>query len=636
MMRFDPSLRVVRFRVERRGTAAYDEHFHLGVNIVRGANSSGKSTVLNLLFYALGGELRDWSETALLCDRVLVEVLLSGKTVTLERDIAEGRSRPMQIFSGSMDDALEAKPHLWLRHPYARSDSTASFSEILFGLLGFPEVTTEARANITMNQVLRLLYADQLSPVDTIFKAEPFDPPALRDAVGRMLCGAFDSEVYTNGLRIRELDKEYEQIVGELRSFYRILGKADQIPSEGLFGAQQAELLRDRAQLLAEIHTLEGEMVAAAQPQILSLAAQRTAYDTLQQLQGRLADAVSRRDALSLEVKDSSDFMAELQRKREALDDAEAVTHEIDHVRFHFCPSCFAPMEEVGPHACRLCKTPFDAEKGKLRVVAMIGDIEIQLKQSRLLQKTRLSELVRIDALIEDLTAGWQAASRQFTEAQQSPSSELRQQVNAAQRQLGYIDRQIEDLQEKLRIAEIVSGLNTKKQELASSIAKLKERNDSLERDQEQRLANAFSRVSDEVRKLLVDDVSRQDSFENPETIRFDFVANRISVDQHTYFSASSRVVLRNSFFVGFLTAAANVRSFRHPRFLMMDSIEDKGMEPERAHNFQRLIVRNVELAASECQVIFGTSMIAPDLEDPAYTVGRRSTQQHRTLAIGG
>jgi len=68
----------------------------------------------------------------------------------------------------------------------------------------------------------------------------------------------------------------------------------------------------------------------------------------------------------------------------------------------------------------------------------------------------------------------------------------------------------------------------------------------------------------------------------------------------------------------------------------MMDSIEDKGMEPERAHNFQRLIVRNVELAASECQVIFGTSMIAPDLEDPAYTVGRRSTQQHRTLAIGG
>jgi len=90
-----------------------------------------------------------------------------------------------------------------------------------------------------------------------------------------------------------------------------------------------------------------------------------------------------------------------------------------------------------------------------------------------------------------------------------------------------------------------------------------------------------------------------------------------------------------NSFFVGFLTAAAMHRYFRHPRFLMMDSIEDKGMEVERAQNFQRMIVANVKKAASESQVIFGTSMIAPDLETDEYVVGRRSTRESRTLAIG-
>ena len=38
------------------GKVAYDEQFHHGVNIIRGTNSSGKSTVMRLLFYALGGD----------------------------------------------------------------------------------------------------------------------------------------------------------------------------------------------------------------------------------------------------------------------------------------------------------------------------------------------------------------------------------------------------------------------------------------------------------------------------------------------------------------------------------------------------------------------------------------------------
>ena len=36
---------------------AYDELFHKGVNIIRGHNSSGKSTIIRFIFLALGGSL---------------------------------------------------------------------------------------------------------------------------------------------------------------------------------------------------------------------------------------------------------------------------------------------------------------------------------------------------------------------------------------------------------------------------------------------------------------------------------------------------------------------------------------------------------------------------------------------------
>ena len=74
MMRFDPSIQVRRMVVERGGEAVYDEAFHAGVNVIRGENSSGKSTILNFIFYGLGGDLADWSAVALLCNRVLLEV----------------------------------------------------------------------------------------------------------------------------------------------------------------------------------------------------------------------------------------------------------------------------------------------------------------------------------------------------------------------------------------------------------------------------------------------------------------------------------------------------------------------------------------------------------------------------------
>src|SRR5260221_5731357 len=118
MTRFDPTLLVKRVVIERGDRVAYDERFHTGVNVVRGENSSGKSTILNLIMYGLGGDLTDWSDAAKLCTRALIEVELNGNVATLSREISTERGRPMEIFGADFDTSKKAPRDEWIRDPY--------------------------------------------------------------------------------------------------------------------------------------------------------------------------------------------------------------------------------------------------------------------------------------------------------------------------------------------------------------------------------------------------------------------------------------------------------------------------------------------------------------------------------------
>jgi hypothetical protein len=91
-------------------------------------------------------------------------------------------------------------------------------------------------------------------------------------------------------------------------------------------------------------------------------------------------------------------------------------------------------------------------------------------------------------------------------------------------------------------------------------------------------------------------------------------------------------VILKNSFALGMLTSALIDKEFKLPRWMLFDNIEDKGMVQERAWNFQRLVLKASNELKSPHQIIFTTSKIAPELDDPKYVVGRKYTRASRSL----
>jgi AAA domain len=171
-----------RLRVMRRGTPVYDQQFHPGVNIIRGENGSGKSTIADFLFYVLGGEFEHWKAAAMACDQVQAELVTQGGVLSLRRDVGKALT-PMQVYFGPMSQAAQHGLDAWQIYSIRRGEGRESFSQILFRSSGIPEAQSQGASNITAHQILRLLYADQRTPAPFLFRYENFDTREIREAV---------------------------------------------------------------------------------------------------------------------------------------------------------------------------------------------------------------------------------------------------------------------------------------------------------------------------------------------------------------------------------------------------------------------------------------------------------------------
>ncbi|WP_202949282.1 ATP-binding protein [Phyllobacterium sp. YR531] len=619
----------------KRGVhVAYDERFHVGVNVVRGDNSSGKSTILNFIFFGLGGDLSklDWSGHALLCDHVWLEVELNGNPAVLRRKIDAASQSDMEIFGGRYEAAVEAPIESWLRYSYSRSQNKESFSQALFRLLGMPDVAVEGTSSITMHQVLRLLYADQLSPTDSLFRFEGYDPENLREAVGNLLCGAFDTAIYESQQLRRLKERELQEVSAELRSIFRVVGGEESL-GLGWISQKRASLLADRERVLESIAEKEELFYSSAASDRLTLTQQKELYNAVQKLQQELAAAQEALSGIEFEISDSQSFIESLKRKVEALKDARLAAEIVPDVHFATCPACYADVLEAEEHAfsCHLCKTPIDPDRARDRVTGIINELSIQIKQSERLQGIRGERLKTQASKVDSLKTAWTAKSRELAAITARPTSKVREDIRELHRQLGYIDKSIEDVEAQVKLANKIGDLSARRESLDLAIKDLDSRILSLKRSQTDRLRVARTAIERETITILKGDLKRQDSFVDPKTVDFSFGKNSITVDDHTYFSASSRVVLKTAFLVGFLGAALKDPQFRHPRFLMIDITEDKGMEQARSHNFQRQVIETSAASPVEHQVIFATAMPWSEIPEQLF-VGRFSTLEKGTL----
>lgn len=627
-----PTLTIRKIITYKNNIPVFECEFHTGVNIVRGQNSSGKTTVLDLIAYNLGSENIPWKQEALLCDHTIIEVSLNGKHACLKREISDKAQNPMFIFWGTLQDALEASFEKWEKYSFSRSSSKISFTQALLLAMEMPEAQGDGASNITMHQLLRVLYADQPSLHSPIFRQEPrFDTALTREAVGTYLSGVYDDKLYMSQLEKREIEKQISQIDSELRSIYTVLANSEQEINIETLAQEILTLEQDKNNKSDYLNKLLQDRVIPDNKKSKNV----NITDQLNTAKQSLKNQENEILKVELEIAATKKFIEEIKIRLSTLDDSTATRKYFGNIKFPLCPCCLSEIKSNDEsNSCLLCKTPANETPEASQILRMRNELKIQEDESSRILKSKELKHSELSRALPELRKKLKYLEKEFTNSSAIWTSDVESAITETARQLGILEQKINNLFEHQRLASIIKDKQKFKQDLVSRDSDLEEIIRSLSINQEYRTREVYLAITEKLGELLRKDLPRQEEFIKAESIQFSFSDNQIVVEGATKFSESSTVVLRHLFHLALLSVSTSIPTMRLPRFMMLDGIEDGGMELPRSHLLQEIIVEECSKFECEYQLIFATSQISPKLEDELYVVGRYFTEDDRSLKI--
>jgi len=124
----------------------------------------------------------------------------------------------MDIIEGDFEGARHKEITSWLRYPYSATENKVSFYQIILKELGIPYSKSESSSSLTLHQLLRLMYVDQMTSLDRLFKFDKFDNSNKRKAIGELLIGLSDISLYQHRVRLQRLDSELSNKVEEIKT----------------------------------------------------------------------------------------------------------------------------------------------------------------------------------------------------------------------------------------------------------------------------------------------------------------------------------------------------------------------------------------------------------------------------------
>lgn len=416
--------------VTNEGKTAYDEKFHRGINIIRGHNSSGKSTITHCIFFVLGGAYNDFVPEIRYCQHVTAEIEINHVPLTIRRYIEvndEGKiskETPMYIYFGPISD-LVTKDVQWHRFGYKISTDKKSFSNVLFELFGFPEI--HADSNITMHQILRLMYLDQESPTSSLFYFEPFDREIIRETTADLLMGLYNYRLSDAKLELERLEKEIAVKRSEEKVMKDMLSASNAISSQyinNVIEGLTSEIESINAKVLS-LRVKDKQEAVKVKPEYEHI---KQTIESLRHKKNNLTDEIGR---LKAEIQDSEYFIRTLERKITSLTNSIETRNYLESLTIEYCPECLTKLDASVPEGhCRLCKSPIENGQHSSQANRIKLELSFQLAESKKLLALDRNTLMNNESLMQTVVMELENSQRRLDSAISNVRSSREEEID--------------------------------------------------------------------------------------------------------------------------------------------------------------------------------------------------------------
>lgn len=628
------SIYIERLIVTKSNQTVYDERFHRGINVIRGDHSVGKTTILELIFYVLGGEIKSnqWLYPADKCDVIFCQLNINNNVFTISRQIEKGQIPPILIKFGDYDAHCTASS--WMSFGPRRNEASErmSFSQKIFELLGWNTYKTEDYANLTMHQLLRFLYVDQETTSTRIFRNEDnprADSENSRLAIAEFLLGLDNLDTHQLRQELIISEREFENVSSDLNAMYKILGDDSSTTMSSLLSDISSNVteIKSLSDYQPEVVTNKNSDYNSIEIEILKLQKDINTYNKqLQQFERDIVFAEG-------EIIDCELFGKSLEYRKKALLESKSAYDAIGLVKYEHCPCCLGPIEsqhidENHDDVCHLCKAPIGNEKHNSNYLEILNELNFQITGNKKVLSDYIEHKSGLQASIEIVKGNLVISRGKLSELSKSVDPTSFEKLERA-RKIGFLEAENKSLQEKVRV---ISGLDQQKQKkifLNTKITELKEKIKAASVSNAKRREKVYLGISQQMVNILHSDKRTngkpyEEDFASARAsdIEIDFAKDRVLINERIKFSGSSNYIKKNSLNLSALIESLSDDNYRLPRFMMIDAIENGGMKESRSHNFQQTIFDKLK-GRDDFQLIFCTSMVLSDFNNEHYGVGK-------------
>lgn len=300
-----------------------------------------------------------------------------------------------------------------------------------------------------------------------------------------------------------------------------------------------------------------------------------------------------------------------------------------------YCPECLSKLDPNVPEGhCRLCKSPIDNTQGKAQALRIKLEISFQMRESEQLLSQNIEIKSKKELKLKSVKSSLKIVQLQLDSALKNVRTTVDEQLDQLIQTKGFKEGEILQYKTLLETALQYENILKHHDELIKKESELTRFIKAKTELLKQRRLEVDKTVSQTGIYLLKHDELRQAEFQSVDDFTIDYKQNIAYIfNKYVKLSASSGFYLKMAARFAIFLASLKDSDMRYPRLLFSDNMEDKGMEENRAKNFQRTIIKYLqETGKDNYQLIYATSMCAEEYDNDKYVIGEKYSEKNKSL----